>query len=336
MPPPDPDAVSSTRRSWETTAPSSSAFRRILTQNDFAFTYMVDWDGRPESLRGIEQTIYAAAYEASSVASPRVLVVGRRRRLRHPHRPALRRRARSPASRSTAPRSTSLTRVYRDYFRRLVRATRGCGSSRTRGVTTSRRTPDRYDVLQLSGVDSYSGTPGAAHVFSESYLYTAEAFDLYLSRLTEDGILNIMRLEHQPAREMLRALVTAVGALRRAGVAAPAEHIADGDGALRQLHRPAREEDPFHRRRERAAWPAGRTPAPTSASPPLPSVNAPARGFYQALPRPAATRRRSGPSSPPTRSTSRPATDDRPFFFKFALLVAPLPARSRPSAPACR
>ena len=43
--------------------------------------------------------------------------------------------------------------------------------------------PDRYDVIQLSGVDSVSGTPGAAHVFSESYLYTAEAFDLYLSRL---------------------------------------------------------------------------------------------------------------------------------------------------------
>ena len=55
--------------------------------------------------------------------------------------------------------------------------------------------PDRYDILQLSGVDSYSGTPGAAHVFSESYLYTAEAFDLYFSRLTEDGILNVMRLE---------------------------------------------------------------------------------------------------------------------------------------------
>ena len=76
---------------------------------------------------------------------------------------------------------------------------------------------DRYDVLQLSGVDSYSGTPGAAHVFSESYLYTEQAFDLYLSRLTDSGILNVMRLEHRFPREMLRALVTAVGSLRRAG-----------------------------------------------------------------------------------------------------------------------
>ena len=63
-------------------------------------------------------------------------------------------------------------------------------------------------MIQLSGVDSYSGTPGAAHVFSENYLYTAEAFDLYLSRLSDEGILNMMRLEFMPPREMLRALVT--------------------------------------------------------------------------------------------------------------------------------
>ena len=45
-------------------------FRRMLTQNDYAFTYMVDYDGRPESLRGIGETIYAAAYQATSVRGP--------------------------------------------------------------------------------------------------------------------------------------------------------------------------------------------------------------------------------------------------------------------------
>ena len=85
--------------------------------------------------------------------------------------------------------------------------------------------PDRYDVIQLSGVDSYSGTAAAAHVFSENYLYTAEAFDLYLSRLSDNGILNMMRLEHRPPREMLRALTTAVAALRRAGATPPAAHM---------------------------------------------------------------------------------------------------------------
>lgn len=63
-------------------------------------------------------------------------------------------------------------------------------------------------------------------MFSESYLYTVEAFLLYLSRLTDAGIVNMMRYEYVPPHEMLRALVTAVSALRQAGVSHPADHIA--------------------------------------------------------------------------------------------------------------
>jgi hypothetical protein len=84
---------------------------------------------------------------------------------------------------------------------------------------------DTWDVIQLSGVDSYSGTLAAAHVFSESYLYTAEAFDLYLSRLGPQGILNLMRLRAPaPARDAARA-DHRDRCLRRAGVAEPAQHI---------------------------------------------------------------------------------------------------------------
>src|SRR5207244_9301068 len=73
-----------------------------------------------------------------------------------------------------------------------------------------------HDALPISG---------AAHVFSENYLYTTEAFSRYLSHLRNDGILNMMRLEYARPREMLRALTTAVDALRRAGVKRPADHI---------------------------------------------------------------------------------------------------------------
>jgi len=102
-----------------------------------------------------------------------------------------------------------LTKTYRDYFRKWVedpRVTIVHGEGRHFLATNDRR----YDVIQLSGVDSYSGTSAAAHVFSENYLYTAEAFDLYLSRLAPQGMLNLMRLEFKPPREMLRALTTAV------------------------------------------------------------------------------------------------------------------------------
>ena len=51
-------------------------FRRVLTQNDNAYTFAVDYDGARESPAGIEETIYAAAYQALAVPRPRVLVVG--------------------------------------------------------------------------------------------------------------------------------------------------------------------------------------------------------------------------------------------------------------------
>ncbi|MGD8896596.1 MAG: hypothetical protein PVJ73_11230, partial [Acidobacteriota bacterium] len=198
-------------------------FRRMLTQNDYAFTYMVDWDGQRDSLTGIEQTIYAAAYVASSVERPRALVIGVGGGF--DILTALRYDAREVTGVEINGATVDIvTRTYRDYCRSWVE------DPRVRLVEDEGRhylatTNERYDILQLSGVDSYSGTPAAVHVFSESYLYTAEAFDLYLSRLTDDGILNMMRAEFTPPREMLRAMVTAIGALRRAGASRPAEHV---------------------------------------------------------------------------------------------------------------
>jgi spermidine synthase len=200
-----------------------SRFRRLLTQNNNAFTYAVDYDGRPSSLTGIEQTLYAAAYEVQSVAQPLVLVIGVGGGfdvLNALH---------FGASRVTGVEVNGatvgiLTRTYRDYFRAWVEDPR-FRLVHEEGRHFLAETHQRFDVIQLSGVDSASGTPAAAHVFTENYLYTAEAFDLYLSRLTESGVMNMMRPEYAPPREMLRALVTAVGALRRGGIGRPADHI---------------------------------------------------------------------------------------------------------------
>jgi spermidine synthase len=221
IPPPDPDHMNFPALIGRDRA-FLERFRLMLTQNNFAFTYAVDWDGRPESLAAIDQTIYAAAYPAAPDA-PRVLVVGVGGGF------DVLTALRFGASRVTGVEINAatvdiLTRTYRDYFRPWV------SDPRVRLVQAEGRhflatTPDRYDVIQLSGVDSYSGTSAAAHVFSENYLYTSEAFDLYLSRLSDSGILNVMRLEWPVPREMLRALTTAVAALRRAGVAHPAAHI---------------------------------------------------------------------------------------------------------------
>jgi spermidine synthase len=289
-------------------------FRRLLTQNNYAFTYAVQYDGARESLTGIEETIYAAAYQATSVPAPRALVIGVGGGF--DVLTALHAGAREITGVEINGATIEiLTRTYRDYFRPWVE------DPRVRLVQAEGRhylatTPGAYDVIQLSGVDSYSGTAAAAHVFSENYLYTSEAFDLYLSRLSPAGILNVMRLEFPLPREMLRALTTAVGALRRAGAARPADHIVmltQRNGiftAMLVKRTPFTEEE--QGRLER--WAAASRFFAVSAGP---HVNGRAENMYQRFLSLAEPRREAAFVAAYPLDIS-PQPDDRPFFFRYS------------------
>ena len=289
-------------------------FKRVLTQNDYAFSYMVEYDGRPESLTGIGDTIYAAAYHASSVTRPRVAAIGVGGGF------DLLTALYFDASRATGIEVNGATldilrRVYADYFRSWVTDPR-VTLVEDDGRHFLAASDERHDVIQLSGVDSYSGTPGAAHVFSENYLYTAEAFDLYLSRLSDEGILNMMRLEHIPPREMLRALITAVAALRRAGVAEPARHVIMLTSGKDNFTALLVKKTPFTREQEDKvrAWAAAARFFRLSASP---GDNARRENLYQLFLSLADPVREHGFVRAYPYDVS-PATDDRPFFFNYS------------------
>jgi spermidine synthase len=200
-----------------------SRFERVLTQNNNAFTYALRYDGAPASLDGLEETLYVAAYRPRTVPAPRVLVIGVGGGI------DVLSGLKEGAGQVTGVEVNGATmrilrRTYAGYFGPWV------SDPRVRLVEAEGRhylasSNETFDIIQLSGVDSVSGIPGAAHVFSENYLYTAEAFDLYLSRLGPQGLLSVMRQEWRPPREMLRVLATAVAALRRAGVQRPEDHM---------------------------------------------------------------------------------------------------------------
>jgi spermidine synthase len=287
-------------------------FERMLTQNNFAFTYAVHYDGRPESLLGIEETVYASAYHASSVARPRVLVIGVGGGF--DVLTALRFDASEVIGLEVNAATVDvLRRRYRDYFRHWVEDPR-VHIVAAEGRHYLSTTPGGYDVIQLSGVDSYSGTPGAAHVFSENYLYTAEAFDLYLSRLSPTGILNMMRVEFRVPRDMLRALVTAVEALRRAGAPRPEAHIMTLTEVTGHYTALLVKKTPFteQERGRLAAWASQNTYLKLSSGP---GMNDPTGNMYQrflslADPRLEAEFVRGYPFD----VSATP--DDRPFFFR--------------------
>lgn len=299
-------------------------FRKLITQNNYAFTTAVDYDGRPESLVGIEETIYASAYNASLVPRPKVAVIGvgggfdilTGLRFDAGHITGIE---------INAATLNILKNVYRDYFRHWVSDPRVqlVNSEGRHYLATSKET---FDIIQLSGVDSYSGTPGAAHVFSENYLYTAEAFDLYLSRLSEQGVMNMMRLEYTPAREMLRALTTAVAALRRMGVSNPRKHIVMVSEDTGYFTAMLVKKTPFSDGEivKLKAWSGAQATFAVSAEPGSPRTDF--KNAYQeflALDDPVLERKFI--SLYPL--AIEPTTDDRPFFFNFSFWWHLLPGK---------
>jgi spermidine synthase len=61
------------------------------------------------------------------------------------------------------------------------------------GRSFVRRSPDRYDVIQASLVDTWAATAAGAYTLTENSLYTVDAFNDYLDHLNDRGILTITR-----------------------------------------------------------------------------------------------------------------------------------------------
>ena len=88
------------------------------------------------------------------------------------------------------------------------------------------RTSDRWDLIQIALVDSFSAAAAGVHALDESLLYTVEAVGTFLDRLAPAGVLAVTRWLKLPPRDALKLLWTARRALEARGVADPAAHLA--------------------------------------------------------------------------------------------------------------
>lgn len=94
------------------------------------------------------------------------------------------------------------------------------------GRSFVRRSRARYDLIQLSLIDTWAASMSGAYSLSEGYLYTQEAFVDYLTHLSEDGVLSMTRWLGTPPRESLRVSAVAAAALEQLGVTDPAACVA--------------------------------------------------------------------------------------------------------------
>ena len=88
------------------------------------------------------------------------------------------------------------------------------------------RSKEKFDYIQMTGVDTYAALNSGAYVNSESYLYTKNAFHEYLDHLNPGGYFSIIRyfFANQP-RETLRLFVTAIEVLKERGIEEPWKHV---------------------------------------------------------------------------------------------------------------
>ena len=88
------------------------------------------------------------------------------------------------------------------------------------------RQGDRYDIIQVSLIDTWAATTAGAFVFTENSLYTIEGWKILLDRLKPNGVLSFSRwyFRDRPS-EMYRLTALACASLKSAGIANPRDHL---------------------------------------------------------------------------------------------------------------
>lgn len=88
------------------------------------------------------------------------------------------------------------------------------------------RSQDRFDVIQMSLIDTWAATGAGAFTLSENGLYTVEAWRIFLQHLTPDGVYTVSRWHaRHNIDETGRMLSVAIAALMEEGASDPRRQI---------------------------------------------------------------------------------------------------------------
>ncbi len=95
------------------------------------------------------------------------------------------------------------------------------------GRSFLKRSSQKFDLIQMTGVDTYTALSTGTYVLAENYLYTVGALREYYNHLSDTGILCIHRwfFDNKP-RESLRLFAIALEALKQENVSHPEQHVA--------------------------------------------------------------------------------------------------------------
>ncbi|MDJ0864470.1 MAG: hypothetical protein QNK03_00080 [Myxococcota bacterium] len=186
--------------------------QRLIMQDGWAGTFVTNYSENPAALEILRGTTYSASVRLKT--DPRVLIIGAgggndvwAAKISEP------RRVRA------IELNQQILHIHRevlaDFSRGIVEDPR-IELVHGEGRSELMRDDGEYDVVQMSGIDTYTALASGAYVMAENYLYTVEAIETMYERLAPDGILQITRFAMD--MEMLRLLSNVYGAFQRMGV----------------------------------------------------------------------------------------------------------------------
>ncbi|MGI6395541.1 MAG: hypothetical protein ACOX2F_12595 [bacterium] len=199
---------------------------KIITIDGDAYTLLYNF---PNGEANISQSLYSTAYHLYK--EPKVLVVGLGGGTDIVT--ALHHNSRSVTGVEINKAMVEVTQdLYADFIGNPYQDSR-VNIIHSEGRSFIRRSPDKFDIIQMSGVDTWAALSTGAYVMSESFIYTTNAMREYLDHLTDNGTLSIIRWLFWPPREMLKLCTQAVEVLKERGVENPENNIVViGDGSL--------------------------------------------------------------------------------------------------------
>jgi predicted membrane-bound spermidine synthase len=88
------------------------------------------------------------------------------------------------------------------------------------------RSREKFDIIQVSLIDTWAATAAGSFVLTENSLYTTQAWNSFYNHLSDSGMISFSRwYSKQNPGEMYRLVSLAVSTLKNSGVKLPKEHI---------------------------------------------------------------------------------------------------------------
>ena len=180
--------------------PGAENLARLFIDSD-AWTNVLRWDGKPESLAGGKDWFRAFPFRVS--AHPNVLVIG----------PG----GGTDVALALAAGSPKVTAVEMNPL--MIDCVNHYGQRAghlyqhpavhlvmDEGRNFVERTHERYDVIMLGFVDSFAAVSSGGLSLTENYLYTRDALEAYYDHLSDGGVLAIIRWPSDVPRLVANAI----------------------------------------------------------------------------------------------------------------------------------